>query len=617
MGRGDGNAGPVPDLAGVELAEGYRILELRSAGRVAMVYEAQSLRDGRRVAIKVLLPQLSTSRRHVERFLESARVGAGLNHPNIAAVYGCGRVPGGAVYFARAYLEGERLRRSLAERGGIPWVQAKPLLAQLLDALAAAHRQRVTHGGVEPARCWLVGGEGDPARSQLMVTGFGVFGGPRDPWPVPEVYRAPELERGAAVGFETDVFGVGALAYELLSGARWSKADHARSTGLRELVPDVPAAVDRVIERALHPDAAHRHPDAIAMLAAFREAAGLAPASEPEEVAPARAPASRAASSSFRYPPPPLSLAPPAPAPGRHPTFVDHDDSDELSTAVHAGVALESLPVPIPIGTDARASVRAASEGTVRLAGAGLGAGAREETIVLPHDPLAPALDDDEPTATREAADLNEWGTVVLPGGGHPAHFADRTQLLSVDEPEPSAAVSLTTMLSVSLGAPEPVAAVNTASLAGMDGAQLGHAGGSGPSSGRSSPWPGPSAVAFPMPVRGPAGAPGAWPIPRVAPASPPMGGHPLVSGPHPLVSGPHPLVSAAYPVVTPTGGSPIVRRAGGRGRHGAYPLTGAHANLRSTGDPTTRLAWGFLLGVLIAVGIIGGAVALALFLSR
>jgi len=290
------------------------------------------------------------------------------------------------------------------------------------------------------------------------------------------------------------------------------------------------------------------------------------------------------------------------------------------------------------------------------------------------------------------------WGTVVLPGGGHPDHAVDRTQLLALDESdEPAAAISITARLS--LGAPEPVEAVDTGGLTsirppaglepfpalpaairgpsldawaiprvGLASAPAGSAGGrgvltpagsppmpatsavagelatapiarplddrstgssSGPSSGPS--MDGPGTVPVVAPERGSTAPPTAEP--PVMPGSHPMaisGGHPVVTGPasHPaVISGAHPIVgvppsgaspivgvpsSGGHPVVGTTGGHPVIGRPTPRGR-GPAP-TNAHPGLRPVANADTRLAWGFLLGVLITVAIVSVAVALGLY---
>lgn len=272
------------------------------------------------------------------------------------------------------------------------------------------------------------------------------------------------------------------------------------------------------------------------------------------------------------------------------------DEDDEEITTIHSG---ELVPP--------RAGTSLAGLGPPRKAEP------REETVLLQGD--APG-----PEGRRLRPSDSGWGTVVLPGGGHPAHVTDRTQLLALDDPGDAAAITAT---GLSSGAPDPIDAVDTTTLPGI---------------GRASP----AEPALPSPFRGL--GPGAWAIPRIgltsppaAPAAAPTGGHAVVPIPshrpaapptdgHPVVplSGGHPVVvSGGHPIVplTPTGGSPIIPRSSPHARaRGRVPArnpapTGAHGSLRPAASDDARLAWGFLLGVLITVAIVGIAVALALYL--
>jgi hypothetical protein len=254
---------------------------------------------------------------------------------------------------------------------------------------------------------------------------------------------------------------------------------------------------------------------------------------------------------------------------------VEVDENDEEITAVHPG-ELEPAPRRAIAG-----AVRVLPPSTPRPQGVRPGPVPREETVLLATDD-APAAE----AARRAGLDADGgWGTVVLPGGGHPGHVVDRTQLLAVDLPdEPSAAISGTARLSLSLGAPEPMELVETASL---------------PGTGRRSRDEAAPVAPPAAPPASTAPGPEPWPVPR-APV-PPTGGYPVASGPYPLI-GP-----------TPTGGVPVVPRPDARGRGRAPAPTGAHP----ASDETARLAWGFLLGVLITVAIVGVAVALALALIR
>lgn len=302
------------------------------------------------------------------------------------------------------------------------------------------------------------------------------------------------------------------------------------------------------------------------------------------------------------------------------------DEDDEEITTIHTG----ELAQPGP-------------EGTVRL-------GAPRHAVPHPHEETV-LLSADAPGAEARSLRPSDsgWGTVVLPGGGHPAHVVDSTQLLAIDDPAASASITATTRLSA--GAPDSIDSVDTATLTG-----IGRPPRAEPASASASPFRGLGPAAWTIPRIGlastPTGPAGRQPAAPVASAVEPHGavpaasaaegrysavptdrhamipvaGHqhaPPAAGGHPVVpiSGAHPLViSGGHSVVplTPTGGHPLVPRATPRGR-GRGPArtsapTGAHAGLRSAASDDSRLAWGFLLGVLITVAIVSVAVALSLY---
>lgn len=321
----------------------------------------------------------------------------------------------------------------------------------------------------------------------------------------------------------------------------------------------------------------------------------------------------------------------------------DEDErTEEEITAVHAG----ELPRPMPDVARPASSSSLGPEGTVRLRGGGVPAGPREETVLLVTD---------APGATERLRPSDSgWGTVVLPGGGLPTSVEDRTLLLAVDQPEPAAAISTTARLSV--GAPEPLDAVDSASLTGILPPRA-DAPTAPPAWSRGSGTAPPIDAAATIPVlrKGSTAPPneGAAIAPAKGTTEPPIeartttvfvapspatreamptGGSASV-GPAParvdqplprtgrtaIIPAPAPtLVSGANPLVglTPTGGSSIVPRpgVGPRGRAPARGPTGAHPGLRRS-DDNSRLAWGFLIGVLLTVAILAAAVALALYL--
>lgn len=256
--------------------------------------------------------------------------------------------------------------------------------------------------------------------------------------------------------------------------------------------------------------------------------------------------------------------------------IVLEEDEEEI-TAVRSD-DLDARPTLPP-----RARAALPSEGTVSLPGASLGLPPRDErTVLLATDDLPPE---------RPADDDGGWATVVLPGGGHPAHMVDRTQLLAIDEPDagaPRAVEPTTTEALPGMGPREPPAELPRTITVPGAAPVLPAAPGGVP------PWPSPAAPPSPAP----------------APAPPITGGYPVVGSAY-AATGSHPTVGAI------SGGYPAV--GGARRPPASRPLTGSLPPLgpRAADDDNTRLAWGFLVGVLITVAIVGSAVALAVVLLQ
>ncbi|HZI72900.1 MAG TPA: serine/threonine-protein kinase, partial [Gemmatimonadales bacterium] len=162
--------GEIPPSLAAALAERYVIEREVGAGGMATVYVAQDLRHKRRVAIKVMRPELGGPD-GVERFLREIDLAAGLQHPNILSVFDSGAVEqnGGTPlpYFVMPYVEGETLRGRLQRERRLPLATAATLAAEVADALAYAHRHGVVHRDIKPENILLSGGH-------AMVTDFGV-----------------------------------------------------------------------------------------------------------------------------------------------------------------------------------------------------------------------------------------------------------------------------------------------------------------------------------------------------------------------------------------------------------------------------------------------------------
>jgi len=203
------------------LADRYTIERELGAGGMATVYLAHDLRHDRRVALKVLRPDLAASL-GPERFLREVRIAANLQHPNVLAVYDSGEAAG-FLYYVMPYVEGPSLRESLSQHGELPVPEAARILRDVADALAAAHAKGVVHRDIKPENIMLSGRHAlvadfgvakavSEATGQQTLTTAGVaLGTP--------TYMAPE--QGAAdphTDHRADLFAFGVMAYEMLTG---------------------------------------------------------------------------------------------------------------------------------------------------------------------------------------------------------------------------------------------------------------------------------------------------------------------------------------------------------------------------------------------------------------
>lgn len=212
--------------SGTVLNGTWRVDELVGAGGMGHVYAVTHTRTGRRYALKTMLPDARLSADAVRRFEREARAASALGHPGIAAVHDFDQTPDGVAFFVMDLLEGETLEARLRTRGSLNWTEAQTLIVEIADALASAHAAGLLHRDVKPANVFLHhDGQAeramlldfglakpieDPAVSRITATGEAV-GTP--------LYMSPEQARGEALDVRTDVYGLAATIYEVVTGA--------------------------------------------------------------------------------------------------------------------------------------------------------------------------------------------------------------------------------------------------------------------------------------------------------------------------------------------------------------------------------------------------------------
>jgi beta-lactam-binding protein with PASTA domain/predicted Ser/Thr protein kinase len=267
----------LPREPGRELFDGrYRLESVVGTGGMATVWRAMDESLGRVVAIKMLAERYSEDESFVERFRREAQSAAGLNHPNIVSIYDRGEADG-SYYIAMEYLDGRSLKDEIVEDGPLPAPRAIDYALQILQALRFAHRNGVVHRDIKPDNI-IVGRD-----RRLKVTDFGIArAGASQMTEVGSIigtaqYLSPEQARGQQVRPPADLYSLGVVLYEMLTGRVPFDGDSAVAIAMkhvsenprppRELNPSIPPALEQVVLRALAKDPALRYQSAEDMAA--------------------------------------------------------------------------------------------------------------------------------------------------------------------------------------------------------------------------------------------------------------------------------------------------------------------------------------------------------------
>lgn len=279
-------------IVGATLPGGYVVLELIGVGGMGRVYRAEQTALGRTVAVKIIHSHLVGEENAAARFITEARAASRLNHPNSVGIIDFGRTEDGQLYLVMEYLRGHDLARIAYEEGPLPFRRIVDVLKQVLAALSEAHELGIIHRDLKPENVVVEPkrGGGDfvkvvdfglakmlQGRPGAAITSPGIVCG------TPE-YMSPEQGRGEQLDARSDVYAVGVVFYQLLTGRLPFEAESPTQVVLMHLSlapPDpnqvaperrIPAALVDVLNRALAKDAGDRYPDADSFRLALGEA---------------------------------------------------------------------------------------------------------------------------------------------------------------------------------------------------------------------------------------------------------------------------------------------------------------------------------------------------------
>jgi serine/threonine protein kinase/tetratricopeptide (TPR) repeat protein len=253
---------------GTVIAEKYKIIEEIGRGGMGKVYKAKDTRLDRIVALKFLSLELTQDKEAKQRFIQEAKAAAALNHPYISTIYEIDEHQS-QTFIAMEFIQGESLKKRLAE-GPLEKDEAKNLAIQVAEGLKEAHGKGIVHRDIKPANIMLT------EKGQAKITDFGLA---KLSWGADltktstimgtVAYMSPEQAKGEEVDQRTDIWSLGAMIYEMLTGERPFKKSHDQALiysilneepkRISSISSDIPYYIERVVQKALAKDVNQRY----------------------------------------------------------------------------------------------------------------------------------------------------------------------------------------------------------------------------------------------------------------------------------------------------------------------------------------------------------------------
>lgn len=264
-------------MLGKILGGRYELLEKTGGGGMAVVYKAKCHLLKRYVAVKILRPDLVDNEEFVTRFKRESQAAASLSHPNIVNMYDVGQ-EGETHYIVMEYVDGMTLKEYIRREGRLSSKEAVRIASQICSALYHAHENNIVHRDIKPQNI-LINKEGTAkvadfgiaraiTSSTVTIAGADVIGSVH--------YFSPEQAKGGYVDKKSDIYSLGIVLYEMVTGVVPFEGDSAISVALKhiqeqvtppgEINPDIPKSIQYIIQRAIEKDLENRYHDAAEML---------------------------------------------------------------------------------------------------------------------------------------------------------------------------------------------------------------------------------------------------------------------------------------------------------------------------------------------------------------
>lgn len=284
---------PKPDLSG-RILDRYRLIRRIGVGGMGAVYEAEHTHLRKHVAVKLLRAELADDEVFRQRFLREARAASAVDHPHVVAISDSGETDDGHVFLAMELLTGRDLRQLLKEEGALGWPRARAILLQVTSALRAAHARDIVHRDIKPSNVFLVDRPKEASDQapedfvKLVDFGIAKLTGSSDASSAeltsPQqivgtvAYISPEMAMGVKDDRRSDIYAVGVMMYQMLTGELpfaggnalgiLAQHIHAPIPSPRDRQPSLPEAVEAIVLQAM----AKKPEDRIPTMAAFNHA---------------------------------------------------------------------------------------------------------------------------------------------------------------------------------------------------------------------------------------------------------------------------------------------------------------------------------------------------------